>query len=166
MAFIFLMMTLTVMEAQKYGHLNFGNLIELMPETEAADAELETFQADLIAEGRKMAETFQEEYGAFVTAVQGGEVPPKEQQAKQQELQNKQQQIVAFEQELVQKVQAKRQELLAPIVERAEKVIAEVAKENGYVMIFDTSSFNAILFAEAAEDIMPTIKARMGIADK
>ncbi len=163
-AFALLVMGMTVVEAQKYGHLNFGNLIVLMPEAAAADKEIEAFQEELIAKGEEMASTFQEEYGAFIVAVQSGEVPPKEQQTRQQQLQAKQQEIVAYEQELIQKVQQRRQELLAPIVEKAEKAIAEVAKENGYVMIFDTSSFNAILFAQDSDDVMPLVKAKLGIA--
>ncbi len=165
-AFSLLALSMTVAEAQKYGHLNFGNLVVLMPEAAAADEALEAYQKELVAKGEEMAATFQEEYGAFVVAVQSGEVPPKDQQARQQALQQKQQEIVAYEQELIQKVQQKRQELLAPIVEKAEKAIAEVAKENGYVMIFDTSSFNAILFAQDSDDVMPLVKAKLGIAEE
>lgn len=153
----------TVMSAQKYGHLNFGNLISVMPETEAADSQLEAYQKQLVSKGEEMAEAFQQEYGEFVQRVQAGEMPPKEQQERQQALQQKQQEILQYEQEVVQKVQEKRQELLEPIVKRAEEAIAEVAKENGYVMIFDTSSFNAVLFAEDSTDIMNAVKAKLGL---
>lgn len=159
-------MGFSVAEAQKYGHLNFGNLIALMPETEAADEKLAAFQQELITKGEDMAASFQEEYAAFVVAVQDGEVPPKDQQSRQQELQKKQQEIVAFEQQIRQQVQQKQEELLAPIVERAQKALDEVAKENGYVMIFDTSVFNAVLFAQDSDDVMPMMKAKLGIAEE
>jgi outer membrane protein len=153
----------TGMSAQKYGHLNFGNLIAAMPETEVADSQLEAYQKQLVAKGEEMAEAFQQEYGEFVQRVQAGEMPPKEQQERQEVLQQKQQEILQYEREVVQKVQEKRQELLEPIVKRAEEAIAQVAEENGYVMIFDTSSFNAVLFAEDSTDIMAAVKAKLGL---
>lgn len=153
----------TAVQAQKYGHLNFGNLIADMPETDAADAELEAYQKQLVQKGEQMAQNFQEEYGNFVTAVQSGELTPKQQQERQTALQQKQQEIVAYEQEIRQQVQQKRQELLAPIVEKAENAVQEVAKENGFVMIFDSSAFNAVLFAQESTDVMDLVKAKLGI---
>ena len=152
-----------VVGQQKYGHLNFGNLISMMPATKSADSELEAYQKQLIAKGEDMAKKFQEEYGKFVADVQGGNLAPKQQQERQAKLQADQEAIVNYEQEIRQKVQAKRQELLQPIVGQAEKAIAEVAKENGYVMIFDTSSFNAILFTREADDVMDLVKAKLGL---
>lgn len=166
LAFAVLCMGISVVGAQKYGHMNFGNLVAMMPETEAADEKLAAFQEDLIKQGEEMAAAFQEEYAAFVVAVQDGEVPPKDQQSRQQALQQKQQEIVAFEQQIRQQVQQKQEELLAPIVERAQKAVDEVAKENGYVMIFDTSVFNAVLFAQDSDDVMPRVKAKLGIAEE
>ena len=163
--FTFLMGCSTLLTAQKYGHLNFGNLISQMPETEKANSDLEAFQANLVAEGEKMAEAFREEYVSFATAVQNGDVPPKDQQAKQQQLQKKQQEILAYEQKVIADVQAKRDELLGPIIKRAEDAIAGVAKENGFAMIFDTSSFNAVLFAQESVNVMSMVKAKLGLAD-
>lgn len=150
--------------AQQYAHLNFGNLISLMPETEAANAELEAFQKQLVAEGEKMAEQFQKDYGEFVVAVQGGDLAPKDQQLRQQQLQKKQQEIQAYEQKVIQDVQAKRDELLGPIIDKAQKAIGEVAKEKGYKMVFDTSSFNSVLFAQDSLDILELVKAKLGIS--
>ena len=56
-----------------------------------------------------------------------------------------------------------RNEMLKPIVARAQTAIDEVAKENGYVMVFDTSIFGAIMYAKDTEDIMPLVKAKLGI---
>jgi len=148
---------------EQYGHLNFGNLVASMPETEAADQELKAYREQLIKEGEQMAEAFQEKYGAFVSAVQAGELSPVQQQERQKALQAEQQKIVQFEEQVVQKVQNKRQELMEPIIAKAEQAINEVAEENGYVMIFDTSAFNAVLFAEDSDDVMPLVKAKLGL---
>lgn len=160
---LFVFLAGTSMAQQKYGHLNLGNLIEEMPATAKADAELEAFQKQLIAKGEEMAKKFQEDYGKFVTDVQSGDLSPVQQQERQNKLQADQQALVNYEQEIQQKVQGKRQELLTPIITEAEKAIAEVAKENGYLMIFDSSIFNAILYMEDANDVMDKVKAKLGL---
>lgn len=149
--------------AQKYGHLNFGNLISAMPETKNADSQLETYQKNLVAKGEEMVKAFQEKYGEFVSDVQTGSIAPKDQKAREAALQKQQQEIVAYENEVVQKVQTKRQELLKPIIDKAQKAIDEYAKENGYVMVFDTSVFNAVLFVQEGDNLMDEIKAKLGL---
>lgn len=159
----FLVLTTGTALAQKYGHLNFGNVVSLMPETKSANSTLETYREGLVAKGEAMAQEFQTQYGKFVADVQSGELSPVEQQKRQEALEKKQNEIVSYEQVIQQQVEAKRAELLQPIVEKVEKAIAKVAQENGYVMVFDTSMFNAILFAEQTDDLMPLVKAELGI---
>ncbi len=151
------------LSAQKYGHINFGNLVAAMPETKAADTQLETFQKELVAKGEDMVKAFQEKYGKFVSDVQSGGIAPKDQQTRGQALQAEQQSIAQYENEVIQKVQEKRQELLKPIIEKAQNAIDEYAKANGYVMVFDTSVFNAVLFVEEGDDLMEVIKAKLGL---
>lgn len=156
--------TLTL-AAQKYGHLNFGNVLSLMPETKAADEALKKFQQDMVSKGDTMAKKFQEKYIAAAKEAQEGKLSPQQQQVKEAELKKEQETIVAYQQEVTQKVQTKREELLKPIVDKAEKAIADIAKANGYVMIFDTSLFNAILFAQDTDDVFPLVKTKLNLQD-
>jgi outer membrane protein len=149
--------------AQKYGHLNFGNLIAAMPETKDADSKLETYQKELVTKGETMVKSFQQKYGQFVSDVQSGALAPKDQETRQLALQNEQQSILAYEDEVIQKVQTRRQELLKPIIDKAQKAIDDYAKANGYKMIFDTSVFNAVLFVKETDDLMDEIKAKLGL---
>jgi len=152
--------------AQKYGHLNFGNLLSLMPETKAADEALKKFQQDAVAKGDTMAKKFQEKYIAAAKDVQEGKLSPLQQQQTEDALKKEQETIVAYQQDINQKVQEKREELLTPIIDKAEKAIAEIAKTNGYLMVFDTSVFNAILFAQDSDDVMPLVKEKLGIKEE
>ncbi len=161
----FLMIAAAGMAAQKYGHLNFGNLIALMPETKAADEKLKSYQDSLVAKGQEMGKAFQEKYIAALKEVQAGTLSPMQQQKKQEELEKEQDALAQYEQEVGEKVQAKRAELLDPIVKKAELAIEEIAKANGYVMIFDTSVFNAILFVQEADDVLPLLKAKLKLSD-
>lgn len=152
--------------AQKYGHLNFGNLIALMPETKKADEQLKVLRDSLVAKGEVMAKAFQEKYIAALQEVQEGKLSPLQQQKMQEDLEKEQQNLANYEQEVGQKVQARREELLKPIIDKAEKAVADIAKENGYVLVFDTSVFNAILFAQDSDDLMPLLKVKLGLPDQ
>ena len=59
------------------------------------------------------------------------------------------------------KIQKKREEILGPILQKIENTIKAVAQEKGYVMVFDTSVYNAVLFAEESVDIMAEVKSRL-----
>jgi outer membrane protein len=149
--------------AQKYGHINTGNLLVQIPATKAADDRLKAIQDSLVAAGQAHAKKVQEEYMAFAKAYQEGNVPPAEAQKKQAEFETKEKELAALEDEITATIAKKRDELLGPILDKLEKAINEVGKEGGYTMIFDTSIFNALLFAAEANDVEPLVKAKMGI---
>lgn len=149
--------------AQQYGHLNFGNVLAALPDTEAADADIQAYSKELITQGEQKAAALQKEFAAVVQKIQNGEMSPKQQEDAEAKFQKKQQELRAFEAEIQQKVAQKRQELLAPLINKVEEAIAAVAKEKGIIMVFDTSVFNAILFAKDSDDLMPAVKAKLGL---
>ncbi|MCB0569443.1 MAG: OmpH family outer membrane protein [Phaeodactylibacter sp.] len=159
----FLVWGLVSVSAQKYGHLNFGLLVSSLPETSAADSEMSAYQKQLTAKGEDMAKSWQEKAKAFGEKVQSGAIAPVEQAKQQGALEDERNKILQYQDEVSQKMEQKRQELLKPIIDRAEAAIKEVAQENGYVMIFDTSVFNSILFAKDGDDVLPLVKAKLGI---
>lgn len=151
--------------SQKYGHLNMGGLVSLMPETKMADTVLAEYQKQLVAKGEDMAKNFQDKYTKFVAAAKAGELTALQQQSQQEDLQKDQNALMQYQQEINDKMTGKRDELLKPILEKAEKAVTEVAKTNGYLMIFDTSIFNSVLFAQDADDVMSLVMAKLGIPE-
>ena len=158
---LFLTFTCSSLFSQKYGYINLGNLVASLPESKAADAELKTYREQLISKGEEMAKAFQ----AKVVDYQGkiGEMAPVKAKELEVTLQKEQQSILKYEQEVTRKLQEKRNELLKPIVDKATQAIQAVGKENGYTMIFDSSLFNTILYLEEKDDVMPLVKAKLGI---
>lgn len=154
---------MSVQAQDKYAHLNFGNLIAQMPEAVAANDSLEIMQATMVATGETMAQQFQRDATAFIKEVQGGGLPPVKQKERQAALEKRQLEIQNYEQVIINTIGKKRNQMLKPIVARAQAAIDEVAKEKGYKMVFDTSIFGAIMFAEDTVDIMPLVKAKLGI---
>ncbi len=154
--------TLSAQTAPKYGHMNLGNLLELLPDTKKANDELKVFADKLGAKddslGRALqaaAELLQKEYDA-------GVLTPLQAQTRQAELQKQQEALQKFEQEANQMVTAKREELLKPILTKVDEAIKAVAKEGGYSMIFDTST-GAMLFATETEDVTALVTKKLGL---
>ncbi|MEO0732459.1 MAG: OmpH family outer membrane protein [Bacteroidota bacterium] len=160
LALLLLLTTVTV-DAQKYGHVNFGNLLNEMPETDAADKQMEAYQAELVAEGEAFAKKLNED---FLAAQKDAETtPPIEMKKIEEDLLRRQQELQRLEQQIPVKLEAKRRELLGPIIEKAKAAIEAVGKEQGFEMIFDSSLFNSVLFTEEGTDLLPAVKAKLGI---
>jgi outer membrane protein len=159
--FCFLLLLGGAVQAQDYAYLNFGNLLASMPESAVADDSLTAYQAKLEADLVAMANKFEKRYKEIeALAATTAPVKMREYEA---ELQKLQQGALQFEQAIPNKLQAKRQELLGPIVERARKAIDEVAVERNVKMVFDGSIFNALLYTQEVNDLLPSVKEKLGI---
>ena len=147
--------------AQKCGHVNFGNLLSQMPDVKTAEAALQDYEKGEVAIGEKMVADFKAHYAEVERDVEN--MTPKALQAARQKLEKEQRAIQQFEQGLPRKIEVKRQELLGPIIKKAKDAVNAVAKARGYELVFDSSIFGNVLFAEDATDLLPAVKASLGI---
>ncbi len=147
---------------QKIGYINSEELILSMPEAKKADADIsayaKTFQ-DQLATMQKQLET---NYKAYEKDVKTMTEAMRE--VKEKELQDLQARIQSTQQSAEEKIANKRQELLKPITEKADKAIQEVAKEKGYSYILDAST-GTIVYATQADNIIQDVKNKLGIKD-
>jgi len=150
-------------QSYKFGHINSADLLATMPAAKSAEKELETFSTQLDKQYKDMLQTFQTEYQEVQGDVGQGILTPKQIEEKEQAFQVKQQELQKFEMEAQQKIQAKREELIGPILKNAEQAIKDVATENGFSYIFDTSLGSGVLFAEPSEDVMTLVKTKLGL---
>ncbi|MEY2963845.1 MAG: hypothetical protein RL754_1106 [Bacteroidota bacterium] len=147
---------------QKVGHLNVDELLSIMPETQAADADLQAYAGLL----EKDATAMQEEY---ITKMQNAQANSDtwtqlRLQKEQEELQAMGERIMAFNQSAQQDLQKKQMDLMLPIIEKAQEAVNKVAKANGFSYIVDASASKAVLiYVDGGEDIMPLVKAELGI---
>ncbi len=154
--------TLTAQTQPKYGHMNLGNLLELLPDTKKANDAMKVYTDSLGAKDEAMTKAFQEAYAALEKDYNSGVLTPVQTQTRQAELQTQQQAIQKFEQDAQQLAAAKREALLTPILQKVEAAVKDVAKEKGYLMIFDTSS-GITLFAAEGDDVTALVKAKLGL---
>jgi len=154
--------SLSAQTAPKYGHMNLGNLLEFLPETKKADDEIKAFANALGAKDDSLGRALQAGAELLQKEYDSGVLTPLQAQQRQAELQKQQEFLQKFEQEANQMVTTKREALLKPILSKVDEAIKAVAKENGYAMIFDTST-GAMLFATESDDVTELVKKKMGL---
>ena len=120
-----LMMAFNTVEAQQVAHIDSEQLLMAMPETKAMETEL-----------KKVQQTYADEYNAQATALQAklqkydAEAPTQtdaKNEERRVEVEGLKQKIQKYAQTADQEIQKKRFDLLKPIVEKAQKAVADVA---------------------------------------
>lgn len=158
--FILLFGVAMTAQAQKFGYLNSASILQEMPQVKQADSQLEALQKQLQKKGQGMVEQLQKDYQVAQEKIGRGELSPKQQEEESTKLEAKQGEIQKFEQEMQQQVQAKRNELMTPILDTINKAIQDVAKENGYTYIFDEG---VLLYKEPAGDVTGLVRTKLGM---
>jgi outer membrane protein len=81
---------------------------------------------------------------------------------REQELADMQNRINNFQQQAQVQLQDKQAELLNPIIEKATKAINNVAKDGGYIYIYD---IRTLVYVDTVKstDIAPLVKTKLGI---
>lgn len=149
--------------AQKeIGHLNYAQLLQLIPEAQAANDSLASLQAALQAESDAMVTAFQAEVATLQNREQSGELSPKQLQDESARLQAKQQKIQEFGAGVQQQLTEKQQSLLEPVLAKMQAAVNDVAEEKGLSHVLDTSS-GVLLYLNAELDILEDVKAKLGL---
>ncbi len=148
-------------QAQKIGHIDSEQLLMAMPETKAMETEL-----------KKVQQTYADEYNGQATALQAklkkydAEAPTQtdvKNEERRLEVQTLQQKIQKYGQTAEQEIQKKRFDLLKPIVEKAQQAVKDVAAEKGIQYVFDSSPGKGLIVFEKGEDLLPSVKTKLGI---
>ncbi len=153
---------LSTINAQKYGHLNSNEIISAFPEVKSADSDLESYSNQLIQKGQSMMKEYEQSYQTYAAKANKGELSQLQMQQEETKLTQKQQEIKKYEVEVQDMIAKKKQEVYQPILDKIQAAIDQIGKEQGFTMIFDSSSLGMI-FAADSEDLMPVVKARLGM---
>ena len=145
----------------KIGHINSQELLAAMPESDSAQVKLERSAKDLQAQLESMQVELNNKYQDYIGKRDTYSELIK--QAKETELQEMQQRIQQFSTVAEQDVQKQRTETYKPILDKANKAISDVAKENGFTYILDLSAGAVIYHADNSIDLLPMTKAKLGL---
>ena len=156
-AMLFFMAPLALF-AQKFGHLNSADIIQLMPEYAAAQTELQkqyTNELQMMeAELSKKGEAYEKEKATLPVNIQ---------QRREQELQELYGRMQQFYQDSQVKLQQASQEKMAMLSEKISKAIKEVGVAGGYLYIFDVASGIPYISETLSTDVTAAVKAKLGI---
>ena len=153
-------LTSTLFAQDKFGHINSEQLLMIMPETADADKAIQEYSQMLETQLQAMYGEYQTKAGEFQTNE--GLMTDIVKEAKIKEIQDLELRIQQFQQTSQESIQQKRNEVLSPLLEKAQNAINEVAKEQKYTYIFDIS-LGSIVYGEESRDIMPLVKSKLGI---
>ena len=143
----------------KIGIINTPEIFNAMPQTAEAQKTLEENNAKYEAEYKNLLAEMEKQYNDF-QAMPETELPAiKERKAR--ELQDTQQKIQAFEQNAMQDMQKKQDELMAPITQKIKDAIEAVGKEGGYSLIQELQS--QLYIGAPVEDITAKVKSKLGL---
>lgn len=146
----------------KFGYVDFQEILVDMPDYKGANTEMEGFGKQLQDELRKMSSELERKYDEY----QKGQAKMAEaiRELKEKELRDMQARIQEFQESAQENVRKREQELLKPIIEKAKKAIGEVAKENGYAYIFDSSPGTPLLYKPEGDNVANLVKKKLAAA--
>jgi outer membrane protein len=147
----------------KIAHINSSALIEAMPQADSIQKKLLMEQEQwqlILSEKEKEAKI---KYAALMKILDDPNVSKTLKEIQTQEVENLQKQYQELNQRAQEELQKKQEELLSPLLAKVKETISEVAKANGYAYVMDTTEGSGIIYSDTAYDLMPLVKAELGI---
>ena len=152
-------MTTGYAQKAKFGHVDYGAVMKEMPGIDTAQQALLTYQQELEAVGKQMADEFktkQAEYTNLANTTTSSAIL----KVKEDELMKIYKRLQDFVSSSEQELQAKQIELLKPFQERLLDAIKTVAEREKYTYVFDITM---CAFHNEADDLTSAVRAELGI---
>ncbi|HQV39422.1 MAG TPA: OmpH family outer membrane protein [Flavobacteriales bacterium] len=153
----------TAMQAQataKLGHIDRQALMLMLPERKAAETKMQDFAKTLDERLKAMGQEYQDKVTDAQSKAEN--MTKTEQQVAMREIQELEQRISDAQDKAKEDLSKQENELLAPMIDRTNKAIKDVAAEGHFTYIFDTST-GMVLYSDGGTDILPLVKTKLGI---
>ncbi|MBO5707879.1 MAG: OmpH family outer membrane protein [Bacteroidales bacterium] len=142
----------------KFGYVNFNEIVMLMPEMDAARATMEENQKtneeilmSMYQEYQTKMQDYQAKAATWTSAIR---------ESKEKELMDIESRLQQTQQSLQQEMQQLQSSLQAPIYEKAQTTVQEIAKAQGLAFVFEESS---LLYIDPAQGVNLTTEARKAL---
>jgi len=145
----------------KFGHINSSRLLSIMPEREAAQRQLQREEQALVDELEKLQVEYNNKLQNYIDAQDT--LSNVVRQLRERELRELQTRIQEFQVGAQEDLQQRQMELIQPIFEKIEKAISEVARERGYIYVFDLDANSILFFSDQSEDVLPFVREKLGL---
>ena len=145
----------------KIAHVNTAEVLDAMPDKSKAEKKLEAYYNELQEQLKTMYTEYQNKLQDYQSNAETMSNLVK--QSKEKELVDLESRITAFQGNAEQEFEAKRAELLAPLLEKIQNAINTVGKEKGCTYILDIATGTAVYIGTDAMDVTKDVKAKLGI---
>ncbi|MBK8226096.1 MAG: OmpH family outer membrane protein [Flavobacteriales bacterium] len=147
-------------QSAKLGHIDRQRLLLTLPERKGAEEKMQEFAKTLDERLKAMGA----EYQAKVADAQARAetMTQTEKEMVVREINELEQRIQAAQEKAQEDLAKQEEELLKPMIEKTNQAIKDVADEKAFTYIFDVST-GMVLYFDKGEDIMPLVKAKLGI---
>ena len=147
--------------AQKFGHVNAQDIIQVMPEYTKARTEIEALQKQYEDDLKSMQEEMQKKAEAYEKEQASLPANIKERREKElQDMYQKLQQSAADNQQALQKASG---EKMQAITTKVVDAIKSVGQAGGYVYIMDIASGIPYISTTLSTDVTDQVKAKLGL---
>ena len=160
-AALFLMNGFVSAQTLKIAHVNTSEIMNDMPDRPKAEKDLETYYNELQEQLRVMYAEYSSKLQDYQNNAETMSNLVK--QSKEKELVDLESRISAFQANAENEFDAKRAELLQPLLEKIQNAINAVGKEKGYTYLIDLATGTAVYVGTDAIDITKDVKAKLGI---
>jgi outer membrane protein len=144
----------------KIGYISVENVLSLMPEVSKFDSILSRYQADSInPQYASLIQTYQYKDSMYKDTLKPP--PPAVKKQLEEELPQLINTIQNWQQIVNQAMEAKQNELLAPLYRKIYDAIRAVAKEKGYTHVLNKES---LLVAPDADDMVAAVAAKLKLS--
>jgi outer membrane protein len=150
----------SIMNAQsKVAHINTQELVTSMPETKAAQAELDKLRKTYQVALQDMQTELENKIKQY--DAEAASQTDEENSKRVQEVQGIQQSIQQYGGQAQQDMQKKELDLLKPITERARVAIQKVARAQGFQYVLDSTQGQGVILADG-KDLMTDVRKELG----
>ncbi|HEY8918739.1 MAG TPA: OmpH family outer membrane protein [Chitinophaga sp.] len=156
----FITFTTTHITAQsKIAYIDLQQLVSGMPEAKQAYDTLRIYEQGIVKTVQGLMTDFQAKVDAY--EKQSASLNPDIREIKEKELLTAKNNIEEYKMRMEQKLAARQQELITPILTKAKKAVSDLATEKGYACVLDSSK--DILVAANCDDLLIPAKQKLGI---
>jgi outer membrane protein len=145
----------------KYGHINSSDLLEAMPETDSAKAKLDKILSGYQRQWDGMQAEFNKKYQDYSRNMDT--YSPLVRKTKENELRDLNDRIEQFKTSAQEELENKGIEIYNPVLEKANKAISEVARENSFIYIFDLNTGIVVYHGVNSIDILDLVKKKLSL---
>jgi outer membrane protein len=144
----------------KFGYINREELLKSIPDYDSANVKIEKFRKELVLQ----LESMQVDLNNKTTALNNeiNTLSDLVRKTREQEVKDLNNRIQLYQAKASTLLNDKNNELIQPILAKADKAIKDVSKEQGFTFVFDIGLL--YYFDEKkSTDLIPLVKAKLGL---